>query len=63
MDDVFFRIFYFFNSNPVKSSPIFLGVGLAFCAYLRSNDVDRQNVPLLDPRHDFYFFVSVFRRV
>jgi hypothetical protein len=33
-----------------------LEVGWAFCAHLRSNDVDRQNVPLLEPRHDFYFF-------
>ena len=64
--DPFFRIFYFFSqiqSNPLKSSPIFFGVGLALCACLRFNDVDRQNVPLLEPWHDFYFFVSVFRRV
>jgi len=47
------------SSVTLKSSPIqsdFLEVGWAFCAHLRSNDVDRQNVPLLEPRHDFYFF-------
>jgi uncharacterized membrane protein len=50
---------FFISSFPVKSTPIqsdFLGVGLAFFAHLRFNDVDRQNLPLVDAEQDFYFF-------
>jgi hypothetical protein len=63
MNDTFFRIFFGqIQSNSLKSSPIFLGVGLAFCAHLRFNDVDRQNLPFLEPRHEFYFFLGVISR-
>jgi hypothetical protein len=50
-------LFFLVKSSQIQSN--FLGVGLAFSAHLRFNDVDRKNLPLLEPRQDFYLFWRV----
>jgi hypothetical protein len=52
----FFPSSFLLKSTPIRSD--FFGVGLAFCAHLRFNDVDRKKLPLLEPRHDFYFLLA-----
>ena len=46
-------LFFLVKSSQIQSN--FLGVGLAFSAYLRFNDVARQNLLLEGAPQDFYF--------